>query len=345
LTAYDYGFRIYNPAIARFLSVDPLARSYPWYTPYQFAGNKPTIAIDIDGLEDIELHMGVQQWTDPKLQNEAKSLAKTDPQALAAMQQSAYNTVLGELDAIVAKHFDPKHNLSPDWSGITKDVGEYFWNSTAKSSLGIWNSYYNYDDPGATQDDLSFKIDQDVKWLVNNHFYAATAGTEFYYKYINLINAAKDPNTKAALMNEREGLAKQRWQAILKAAQIGFIELFIAAAGLDGELRSGRISGSSYNTYGSLRFVRNISGEVEDLGPTLERIRTGGKFPHGNDGSVFRNSERLLPKKPKGYYREYVHPTSGINGPGKQRIVIGKGGEQYYTPDHYKTFIQIKKGG
>jgi len=23
------------------LSVDPLTRSYPWYTPYQFAGNKP----------------------------------------------------------------------------------------------------------------------------------------------------------------------------------------------------------------------------------------------------------------------------------------------------------------
>ncbi|MCC5946686.1 MAG: hypothetical protein JJT94_17270, partial [Bernardetiaceae bacterium] len=33
----DHGFRIYNKAIARFLSVDPLAPDYPWYTPYQFA--------------------------------------------------------------------------------------------------------------------------------------------------------------------------------------------------------------------------------------------------------------------------------------------------------------------
>ncbi len=52
LTAYDYGFRIYNPAIGRFLSVDPLTKEYPWYTPYQFAGNKPIIAIDLDGLEE-----------------------------------------------------------------------------------------------------------------------------------------------------------------------------------------------------------------------------------------------------------------------------------------------------
>ncbi|WP_367389136.1 RHS repeat domain-containing protein [Lewinella sp. LCG006] len=50
-THYDYGFRIYNPSIGKFLSVDPLAPSYPWYTPYQFAGNMPIQAIDIDGLE------------------------------------------------------------------------------------------------------------------------------------------------------------------------------------------------------------------------------------------------------------------------------------------------------
>jgi RHS repeat-associated protein len=50
-THYDYGFRTYNPAIAKFLSVDPLTASYPWYTPYQFAGNTPIQAIDLDGLE------------------------------------------------------------------------------------------------------------------------------------------------------------------------------------------------------------------------------------------------------------------------------------------------------
>ena len=52
---YDYGFRIYNPKIGKFLSVDPLTKSYPWYTPYQFAGNKPIIAVDLDGLEEKEV--------------------------------------------------------------------------------------------------------------------------------------------------------------------------------------------------------------------------------------------------------------------------------------------------
>ncbi len=52
-STYDYGFRIYNPAIGRFLSVDPLTKGYPWYTPYQFAGNKPIWAVDLDGLEEL----------------------------------------------------------------------------------------------------------------------------------------------------------------------------------------------------------------------------------------------------------------------------------------------------
>ena len=49
----DYGFRLYDKRIARFLSQDPLFKSYPWYTPYQFAGNKPIWAIDLDGLEEV----------------------------------------------------------------------------------------------------------------------------------------------------------------------------------------------------------------------------------------------------------------------------------------------------
>jgi RHS repeat-associated protein len=51
---YDYGFRIYNPSLGRFLSVDPLTANYPWYTPYQFAGNNPIKFIDLDGLEEVD---------------------------------------------------------------------------------------------------------------------------------------------------------------------------------------------------------------------------------------------------------------------------------------------------
>jgi RHS repeat-associated protein len=47
----EYGMRIYDPRVGRFLSVDPLTRSFPWWSPYQFAGNGPIVNIDLDGLE------------------------------------------------------------------------------------------------------------------------------------------------------------------------------------------------------------------------------------------------------------------------------------------------------
>ncbi len=84
-----------------------------------------------------------------------------------------------------------------------------------------------------------------------------------------------------------------------------------------------------------------------DLRPTLHRIESGDSFPHTRDGSIFQNRpvpgkiQPELPVQPEGYYTEYVHPTPGVSGPGPQRIVTGAGGEIYYTPDHYSTFIRL----
>jgi RHS repeat-associated protein len=50
---YDYGFRIYDARVGKFLSTDPLYKSYPSLTPYQFASNTPIAAVDLDGLEAL----------------------------------------------------------------------------------------------------------------------------------------------------------------------------------------------------------------------------------------------------------------------------------------------------
>lgn len=47
----DYGMRVYDPRLGKFLSVDPLTKSFPWYSPYHFAGNNPIQNTDLDGGE------------------------------------------------------------------------------------------------------------------------------------------------------------------------------------------------------------------------------------------------------------------------------------------------------
>ncbi|MFM2335370.1 MAG: hypothetical protein RIS91_1373 [Bacteroidota bacterium] len=59
----DYGMRIYDGRLGRFLSVDPLAKMYPELTPYQFASNTAIQAIDLEGLEAFFVHGTTQTQT------------------------------------------------------------------------------------------------------------------------------------------------------------------------------------------------------------------------------------------------------------------------------------------
>lgn len=76
---------------------------------------------------------------------------------------------------------------------------------------------------------------------------------------------------------------------------------------------------------------------------TLDLIRSGGPFPYQKDGSTFGNREGLLPKRPRGHYREYTVKTPGRRDRGARRIVAGAGtpGEFYYTDDHYRSFRRV----
>lgn len=77
-------------------------------------------------------------------------------------------------------------------------------------------------------------------------------------------------------------------------------------------------------------------------------IRAGGPFPYSKDGTVFGNRERMLPVKPRGFYREYTVPTPSTRHRGAKRIVCG--GRQpaqpeacFYTDDHYASFRRIER--
>jgi ribonuclease T1 len=96
-----------------------------------------------------------------------------------------------------------------------------------------------------------------------------------------------------------------------------------------------------------LRWV-DLSELPPQASDTMADIRAGGPFRFAKDGTVFRNAERILPVRPRGYYSEFTVVTPGERGRGARRIVTGGPkygvvrGEFYYTGDHYQSFERIR---
>ena len=90
--------------------------------------------------------------------------------------------------------------------------------------------------------------------------------------------------------------------------------------------------------------VAQLPREARD---TLALIRIGGPFPYERDGVRFGNRERLLPSKPRDYYREYTVKTPGAKNRGARRIVCGGPARTpevcWYTADHYQSFARIRE--
>ena len=57
---YDYGARMYDPGICRFMTMDPLCEKYYNVSPYVYCHSNPVMRIDPDGKDDWELRRSGQ---------------------------------------------------------------------------------------------------------------------------------------------------------------------------------------------------------------------------------------------------------------------------------------------
>jgi len=142
----DYGMRIYDPRIGRFLSVDPLQKQYPELTPYQFASNTPIQAIDLDGLEKVHYTLTYSTSGTPTLTQGKTELTysymlfwskKYEPTATIHYNGGTYNF---RLNNNVGNQFDrdPLQNLGAEYD--FNRLGEFLSNrgNADGNSGGRW---------------------------------------------------------------------------------------------------------------------------------------------------------------------------------------------------------------
>ncbi len=142
-------------------------------------------------------------------------------------------------------------------------------------------------------------------------------------------------DVRHSCMGDDEGMRRGAW--ILLLLLVGVALVVIGGRDLAGQDKAGGPPTTQTQTAPS---GQELPPEVAE---TIALIQSDGPFPYARDGAVFSNREGLLPQHEHGYWREYTVPTPGESDRGARRLVAGQGGELYYTPDHYRSFVRLKE--
>lgn len=269
LTNYDYGFRIYNPTIGKFLSVDPLTGSYPWYTPYQFAGNRPINSIDLDGLEEFQV-IDELQFGETKI---TISTPRTVEQGISYI----YNFNSGRFDGFL-DGVNPI-NLLIDFADFIESQRTKYHYYLVTDSRG--NQYlihpsefqpeYTFEqeayNDGYSQGKFEGQLTFDVSTALVGEFGIAKALTQYkVYDLKRIKNLLKNANMDGALQAQEEYLKMlESWSGRKRK------DITTVVAGVNVETGEIRVAGKSTSTYGGTCCAEDIV--VDMLGGDKSKVK------------------------------------------------------------------------
>jgi RHS repeat-associated protein len=254
--SYDYGFRVHDARLGRFLSVDPLAPEYPWYTPYQFAGNSPIRFLDLDGLEILDmgnangkgniiilLNGHINSFNHDKMKNENWDFAQIRTLESSNDFVEKYkkrHQIDGINTVIIFSHGLDDLGDTGIWIGDLHDVpeGDHYWNLNRLVSyrdvMNCRGKSENPDDPRSGQviDQLMKLVEniEDGGSLIFEACYGGRHGDSqlsFAYQLSHLIIEDHDKNIEIYFnidLSERGGAGKNeafhiRWNSGITALE------------------------------------------------------------------------------------------------------------------------------
>lgn len=132
--SYDFGVRILDPRLGRWLSIDPLSKNFPYSSPYVFVKNTPAYFIDPDG----------KKWVNPYLEaiNNERMLEKPDEEKIKRLQILA-DEVTMQLNTLKAND-EELYNYIENVTYNEKQVAVFVYVSEDDSGLGGEKASTNY---------------------------------------------------------------------------------------------------------------------------------------------------------------------------------------------------------
>jgi RHS repeat-associated protein len=325
----NYTFRMHDPRVGRFFARDPLSPKYPFYSPYQFSGNKVVQFIELEGCEEKTSQSGSSNATIAGT-SEVKSIFIQD--ILLTKQQT-----------------------KKSWWNDTK-TGRFL----KGAAIGVATTI-------VVVGLVALTGPAGVTFLATYGTHLAVVGTALTIPVVYEVVAGENMFTgkKISELERSEkagnilgglvggfGLAKglgylPKVPATVPKGSAGVT----AEAVLDDVASSGASMIDDAATGGvgkTVDFVTGVQaksfGKVVGEGivhvrPSITAIENGSLLPRNATG--YSNKELHIPLlgKPEGYWQEYHLLEFGSKSP--LRILRGEQGESFLSPDHYKSIIPL----
>jgi RHS repeat-associated protein len=208
----DYGMRISDNRLGRFLSEDPITKKYPELTPYQFASNTPIQAIDLDGLEKYIIHFRRVNGNDIILSFETDNSLKykcsqpiagqptIKPKVVQYIEEDANGKVLSTSAEIPLKNFGSTIYVGPKNPKDKDENDTYKYPAINSLDKAAQIHDKDYDKVGAVGAGSAFG---DLKTIEADKKLAASAGIV----YLNAIIGTPDPVNNEKINDETKDAA------------------------------------------------------------------------------------------------------------------------------------------
>ncbi len=139
----SFKYRNYDPAIGRFMSVDPLAAKYPYNGVYNFSENRVIDGVELEGLEAIRIISGGLSWIRTKDYTKTEQfLAEFGASILhpiAALRIGKYKrggTNITSVTGRIARHMENNSNMTSGIGGESNAFRHVLWSATLTNLFG-----------------------------------------------------------------------------------------------------------------------------------------------------------------------------------------------------------------
>ncbi len=142
---YDFGARIYDGRLGRWLSLDPLMKKYPSFSAYSAFGNSPILILDPDGKEIINGHDKVtekQNYIKVQSAMEIVNLVLPELFSSALFKDYKITIKIGPLSS--------SSEITPSGDGNNTQMSNEKFSSShndGKALFGASKTFHSFEDP------------------------------------------------------------------------------------------------------------------------------------------------------------------------------------------------------